>query len=116
MIRADCCPEEHRVTVTGHAQSVEYGRDLVCAACSALVLTLAADVRRMAEAGWVTEPVVRLEEGAAEIRCCPRPRYRDTAALVFLSVCTGFEVLAGLWPEHVSRQVHPVGNAGASLL
>ena len=36
--------QEKKVTIKGHAQSGEYGNDLVCAAVSALTYTLAENI------------------------------------------------------------------------
>lgn len=97
--------EYNRLTVKGHARSDEYGRDLVCAAVSALVLTMAANVGHMADSGCVTEPIVKLEEGNAEISCKAKARYRESVCQTFMSVCVGFEVLASKWPEYITYSV-----------
>ena len=100
MVQISWRPESF-LQVRGHAGSGEKGRDLVCAAVSALVLTLAANTDRMVRAGWVTDPVIRLAEGSALIRCDPCPEYRAAAELVFGSVCAGFLLLAEKYPEYV---------------
>ena len=92
---------EGELQVLGHAGGGKKGEDLVCAAVSALVLTLAANTDRMARAGWVTDPVIRLADGSARICCTPTKEYRAAAELIFGSICAGFEVLAGKYPEHV---------------
>ena len=100
MVRITWKPEGF-LQVKGHAGSAEKGKDLVCAAVSTLVLTLAANTDRMARAGWVTEPVIRLGEGDALIRCDPQPDYRAAVELVFGSLCQGFCLLADKYPEYV---------------
>ena len=102
MIEVTYYREHNRLTVTGHACSNEYGKDLVCAAASALALTMAANVGQMASKGYVLDPVTELEEGHAEISCNPRTRYRDSVKQVFMSVCVGFEILASQWPKYIS--------------
>lgn len=87
--------------VQGHAGSGEKGKDLVCAAVSALVLTLAANTDRMSRAGWVRDPRIRLWEGDALICCVPQPEYRAAVELVFGSICQGFQLLAEKYPEYV---------------
>ena len=42
------------VTVEGHACADDYGKDLVCAAVSALVLTLEANLKRMHRKGRIS--------------------------------------------------------------
>lgn len=102
MIEVTYYREHNRLTVTGHAQSNEYGKDLVCAAVSALALTLGANVGHMADSGCVTEPIVKLEEGYAEISCKAKARYRESVRQTFMSVCVGFEILASKWPDYIS--------------
>lgn len=85
------------VTVKGHAQSGEAGHDLVCAATSALVYTLAADVERLCQPS-----AIRLEEGDAEISCSPDADYRLMVTFLFESICVGFEMLSVDYSEFVS--------------
>ena len=97
--------EHNRVTITGHANSDEYGKDLVCAGVSALALTMAANVGNMAAKDYVTAYTTRLDPGDAEISCNPRTRYRDSVKQVFMSVCVGFEILADQYPDYISYSV-----------
>lgn len=61
------------VTAKGHAGYAPKGQDVVCAAFSALMVTLAAQVLDLKEQGYFREePEVKLEDGAAVIRCHPR--------------------------------------------
>lgn len=96
---------ENHVTVTGHAHSDEYGRDLICSAASILTLTLGANVEHMYDSGCVDEPVMKLEEGNAEISCKAVDAYRDSVRQTFMSVCVGFEILASKWPDYISYSV-----------
>ena len=43
MIEVTYYREHNRLVVTGHAQSNEYGKDLICASASILALTLGAN-------------------------------------------------------------------------
>lgn len=97
--------EHNRLTVTGHAGSDEYGKDLICAAVSALALTLSANVENMAARDCVCAYTARLDPGDTEISCNPRTRYRSSVRQVFMAVCVGFEVLADKWPDYISYSV-----------
>lgn len=97
--------EHNRLTVTGHAKSDEYGKDLICASASILALTLGANVGNMADSGCVVDPVVKLEEGNAEISCKAKARYRESVRQTFMSVCVGFEILADKFPDYISYAV-----------
>ena len=77
------------VTLEGHANSAPYGKDLVCAAVSALMLTLAANVEGKEAAEIVLQP------GNSRISCTP------DAAEIFDCFCVGFEMLARRFPEYV---------------
>ena len=71
------------LTLSGHAGSAEAGRDLVCAALSALMYTAAAQPGARSAMG----------EGWCVIAA-------DRAALA--AVCRGFGLLAESFPRHVS--------------
>ena len=88
MVRVVYEVEACRVRVEGHAGAGEFGRDPVCAAVSALCLTLA-------ENGSALGGQAVLEPGRAEI-CCPG------AEAAFEAVCRGFAWLAREFPEYVS--------------
>ena len=77
------------VTLEGHALSDVYGKDLVCAAVSALMLTLAANV----EGKEYSE--VSLKPGNSRISCIPE----ETGT--FDCICKGFQLLAEKFPEYV---------------
>ena len=95
----------NRVTIEGHANSGEFGHDLVCAGVSALAYTLAANVGNLEGCDMVYRPTVVLENGKAEITANPKPRHKSTVAMIFQSVCVGFEVLAANYPEYVRYEI-----------
>ncbi len=95
----------NRVVVEGHAGAGPEGHDLVCAAVSAIALTLAGNVSYMEAQGAVHGVTIKLEEGNAEIQCTPYRRYKDSAQQIFRAVCVGFELLATKYPEHISYGV-----------
>ena len=105
MINATYYRKYHRLTVEGHAHSGEPGHDLVCAAASALAYTLAANVANMTDNGQVRAPVIDMQTGKAEISCNPMSRYKATVAMVFDSVCVGFDMLAANYPEYIKYQI-----------
>ncbi len=90
------------VFVEGHACSDVYGKDLVCAAVSALVLTLEANLGRMHRKGQLRSVLVHLEPGNARLRCSPRKEHRAAATEVFDNICLGFELLARKFPGFIS--------------
>jgi uncharacterized protein YsxB (DUF464 family) len=105
MIHVTYYRQYNRVTVEGHAGSGPKGHDLICAAVSALALTLAGNVSYMETQEAVYGVVTKLEEGNAEIQCTPYRRYKDSVAQVFRSICVGFELLATKYPENIFYEV-----------
>ena len=96
----------NRVTVEGHAQSGEAGHDIICAAASILVYTLAANVQNMEASGRVRDTVLKLNPGSAEIACKASNKYKAVVELVFSTVCAGFEILAADCPGNIRFEIH----------
>ena len=95
----------NRVTVEGHAGSGPEGHDLVCAAVSALALTLAGNVAYMQAQEAVYDVTTKLAEGNAEIQCTPYRRYRNSVEQIYRSICVGFELLATKYPSNISYEI-----------
>ena len=95
-----------RVTAKGHAQTAEKGKDLVCAGVTTLMYTLAENAQHMANMGKVRDPVIKLEEGDAEVGVTTRAGYIAMTELIFQTVCVGFRILAEMYPEAVHYEVH----------
>lgn len=95
----------NRVTITGHAQSGEYGQDLVCSAVSILAYTLAQSVQDLYGAGKIEEPTTRMDEGDTEIQCRPLTAYRAVVKLVYQTVINGWELLSAAYPGSVKLTV-----------
>ena len=106
MIKVIYYREYNRLTVEGHALADMPGHDLVCAGCSALVYTLAANVGNMESGGYVRDAVGRLEPGNADISYKPKSRYAAMAQRIFEAVCVGFELLAASNPQYISYEIH----------
>lgn len=106
MIKATYYRKYNRLTVEGHAYSAEPGRDLVCAGCSALVYTLAANVGQLEQTGQVRGTIVQLNAGSAEISCEPKRAYKAVVSRVMEAVCVGFEILATTHPQYISYEIH----------
>lgn len=105
MIEVTYHRQHNRVTVKGHAGCGPEGHDLVCAAVSAIALTLAGNVSYMEAQEAVHGTIIKLEEGNAEIQCTPYRRYKDSVQQVFRAVCVGFELLSTKYSEYISYVV-----------
>lgn len=86
------------LSMEGHAGAGEAGGDLVCAALSALMMTLE---RRLQETGERTLPIIARSPGFFAVRCSPE---EDEALCreCFDTVAAGIAVLAENRPEHVT--------------
>ena len=89
------------LTLEGHACSDAFGKDLVCAAVSALLLTLETNMEQMHRKGQLRSARVHLEPGNARLRCTPRKEHRPEAEAVFDHICLGFQMLAKRFPGYV---------------
>lgn len=105
MIRVVYRSEHCGVSVEGHANSGDPGKDLVCAGVSALAYTLAGNVWTLEETGKVRDVYVKLESGAAEISCRPVRKYEAIVSCILRSVCIGFEMLARQYPQYISYEI-----------
>ena len=105
MIKVVYDRKNNKLTVSGHAGSGPIGHDLVCAAVSALALTLAGNVAYMEAQEAVRNVITKLDEGDAEIQCTPYRQYKDSVAQIYRAICVGFELLATKYPENISYEV-----------
>lgn len=106
MIEVTYYREHNRLTIQGHALSDEYGKDLVCAACSTMAVTLGANIEYLESKGYVTQATAMLDPGKAELSCTPVNRYRDSVKQMFMAICVGFEILANQYPDYISYEIH----------
>lgn len=97
MIEARYDEEALTLLVTGHAGSARYGRDLVCAAASILMLTLERALQKQGLLGAESEK----RSGYAKIICAERgERARESFETIF----AGYELLAEDWPKFVRTE------------
>ena len=102
MIRVSYLRDYHRVSITGHAQSDEKGKDLICASASILAYTLADFVRKANEEDKLKFDLIVLEEGDTIISCTPYYENKTEVITAFDAICRGFELLARDYPDNIS--------------
>ena len=95
----------HRVAVNGHANSGEFGHDLVCAACSAIAVTIGENVEAMKRSGPVRVGTVTYGYGEALVCCTPVSRYNNLVTVIFDAICMGFDRLAKEYPDYITYEV-----------
>lgn len=94
-------PKELELTITGHAEQAEKGKDIVCSAVSILAYTLA---RAIEESKDMLEsaPVVEIDEGNVKISCVPKKVFLATIQRTYWTVLCGYELLVSSYGSYVT--------------
>lgn len=98
----------YEVKAEGHAGAGEYGQDIVCAAVSVLLQTLANEVTEAAWAGLLAVSVVAHGDGWMKVEMTPTDQTQDMADAWVELVQDGIDALAESYPENVELEVHYV--------
>lgn len=86
----------------GHAQFADAGKDVICAAASILVYTVAQTVSYMFSDGKLRrKPCIRLAKGDALVAVRPREDYYEEALYAFFIAQVGYGLLARNYPQFV---------------
>lgn len=98
----------YEVKAEGHAGAGEYGQDIVCAAVSVLLQTLANEVVEAARAGLLAVGVVAHGDGWMKVEAAPTAQTQDMVEAWVELVQDGIDALAESYPENVELEVHYV--------
>lgn len=98
----------YEVKAEGHAGAGEYGQDIVCAAVSVLLQTLANEATEAARAGLLAVGVVAHGDGWMKVEMTPTDQTQDMADAWVELVQDGIDALAESYPENVELEVHYV--------
>ena len=91
-----------KLSVTGHARSVEAGPDLICASASILAYTLAQCIKFYEENKCLKcTPQIKLEKGDSEIICKPKKDFYEEVAHTYWVAQSGLMLLAHNYPDHI---------------
>lgn len=88
------------ITINGHANSAECGKDLICASASILFYTLVENVGQMERKGKCKAQIKALE-GDAEVKIAVLPAYFDEAVMLIEHIMVGYEILSSEYPEYI---------------
>ncbi|MFZ5949215.1 MAG: ribosomal-processing cysteine protease Prp [Candidatus Rifleibacteriota bacterium] len=86
-----------RLVVKGHSGSAPKGQDIVCAAVSALVQTMAGGIQDSLKA----DVNGQLENGDASLKIKVDPQHAEALKLVCKVFRFGFQKICESYPEHV---------------
>lgn len=98
----------YEVKAKGHAGAGKYGQDIVCAAVSCLMQTLANEVEEAARAGLVALGAVAHGEGWMRVEVTPNHESCDMVEAWVELVQDGLDALAESYPENVELVVNMV--------
>ena len=98
----------YEVKAKGHAGAGKYGQDIVCAAVSCLMQTLANEVEEAARAGLVALGAVAHGEGGMRVEVTPTHESYDMVEAWVELVQDGLDALAESYPENVELVVNMV--------
>ena len=98
----------YEVKAKGHAGAGKYGQDIVCAAVSCLMQTLANEVEEAARAGLVALGAVAHGEGWMRVEVTPTNESCDMVEAWVELVQDGLDALAESYPENVELVVNMV--------
>ena len=91
-----------RMRMEGHAGAGKYGRDIVCAAESILLLVLE---RQLQELEGENRVSVVKRPGRAEVSCCPAREKTLRCRDVFETVFLGYQLLENMYPAFVRTEL-----------
>lgn len=87
---------------SGHAGYAEHGQDIVCASASILAYTIAQCIENMQTEGKLKRiDEMSIQDGAVTVVCTPKEEHRQEVIDIYLTVRTGFELLAHNFPQYV---------------
>jgi uncharacterized protein YsxB (DUF464 family) len=95
----------YTVTIDGHAGSADPGRDLICAAVSAIAHTLEANIQQLESVGALEKMHAELENGKGRFEFIPHVGNAAFVRHTVTAVCVGFEVLASQAGEFLTYKV-----------
>ena len=98
----------YEVKAKGHAGAGKYGQDIVCAAVSCLMQTLANEVEEAARAGLVVLGAVAHGDGWMRVEVTPTRESCNTVEAWVELVQDGLDALAESYPKNVELKVNMV--------
>lgn len=103
MITVTFKPKEHELSVAGHANYAEEGKDIVCAAVSILFYSLVASIEEEMLEGNLTKEI---KKGESILRCTPKKGYEGTIELIFWTILNGLSLMAEAYPDYVNLVIN----------
>ena len=91
--------EDFTIEVKGHAGQAEAGKDIVCAAASILIYSLAEELQSHVDR--MHELDIDLQSGDATVSAFPKDDFEGICADIFNTVWCGFRHLSYQYPDYI---------------
>lgn len=108
MITVKYRPDSNTLTIKGHAGYAEAGKDIICASASIIFYNLCAMLRQYPAEAFSMPLEMKMakgKNGVTSVKCKPAKEYEAWIDHDFLYALTGFETLAGNYPDFVNLVV-----------
>ena len=108
MITVKYKPDSNCLTIKGHAGYAEPGKDIICASASMIFYNLCAMLRQYPAEAFSMPLEMKMakgKRGVTSVKCKPSAAYETWIDHDFLYALTGFQTLAGNYPEYVNLVV-----------
>ena len=109
MVIVNFNPENYELTIEGHSEYAEKGKDIVCASVSTLFYTLGQALHE-SQKMLTHKPMFKDEDGKGKIKCKPKKEYAGNIARTYWTILTGIELVASNYPDHVKLVVGGLEN------
>lgn len=94
--------KKHKLSIVGHAESGDQGKDLVCCAVSTLFYTLAQSLLSASDMGMLTKaPTIVDENGNGTISCVANGRFEPNVSLIWWTMVNGIMLLERNYPKNI---------------
>jgi uncharacterized protein YsxB (DUF464 family) len=94
--------KKHKLSIEGHAESGEAGKDLICCAVSTLFYTLAQSMIEANHEGMLAKtPSIHEENGNGTISCVANGKYEANISLIWWTIINGFMLLEENYPQNI---------------
>lgn len=91
------------LTIEGHADYAEKGKDIVCSAVSILFYTLAESLE---SSGFLIKPLEKeVKDGSVRLKVHNKGAFVANIQLMFWQTMNGFELLANDYPDNVKLEI-----------
>ncbi len=95
-------PKQNMLTMQGHANYAENGKDIVCAGVSALFYALATTLKDYQTQGAFENLDIDVDKGNAKIVCTPKTEWKRNIDIVFYTVLSGIKNLSENYKKNIN--------------